>query len=197
MPRVVAARDSAASAMIEAAIQRVWPCTNNVAFNYSAEGAGDETGRQPTSAQRARPTCSNVKNGWIALFVTQTHWPLLLKNWPDHDPALDDPKWINSNLRRQHADYINAQVTSFTSRFLKEDLAELMQKNGIPGLPVNSPSDFMKDPQIKARGFFGDVTHPRCLAPSRSRAGFYDRRAAGWSFAGAAFGTGIIGSVLR
>jgi crotonobetainyl-CoA:carnitine CoA-transferase CaiB-like acyl-CoA transferase len=73
---------------------------------------------------------------------------------------LDDPKWINSNLRRQHADYINAEVTSFTMRFLKEDLAELMQKHGIPGLPVNSPSDFMKDPHIQARGFFSSVTHP-------------------------------------
>jgi formyl-CoA transferase len=72
---------------------------------------------------------------------------------------LDDPKWINSNLRRANADYINAQVTSFTSQFLKEDLAELLQKNGIPGLPVNSPSDFMKDPHIQARGFFGPVTH--------------------------------------
>jgi crotonobetainyl-CoA:carnitine CoA-transferase CaiB-like acyl-CoA transferase len=92
--------------------------------------------------------------------VTQTHWPLLLKVWPDHDPELDDPKWVNSNLRRQHADYINAQVTEFTSRFLKEDLAELMQKHGIPGLPVNSPSDFMKDPHIQARGFFANVTHP-------------------------------------
>ena len=75
-------------------------------------------------------------------------------------PELDDPKWINSNLRRAHADYINAEVTSFTSRFLKEDLAELMQKNGIPGLPVNSPKDFMKDPHIQARGFFSTVTHP-------------------------------------
>jgi crotonobetainyl-CoA:carnitine CoA-transferase CaiB-like acyl-CoA transferase len=35
-----------------------------------------------------------------------------------------------------------------------------MQKHGIPGLPVNSPSDFMKDPHIQARGFFGTVTHP-------------------------------------
>ena len=49
------------------------------------------------------------KNGWIALFVTQTHWPLLLKVWEDHAPELDDPKWINSNLRRAHADYINAE----------------------------------------------------------------------------------------
>jgi crotonobetainyl-CoA:carnitine CoA-transferase CaiB-like acyl-CoA transferase len=100
------------------------------------------------------------KNGWIALFVTQNHWPILLKVWKDHEPELDDPKWINSNLRRQHADYINAQVTSYTSQYLKEDLAELMQKNGIPGLPVNSPSDFMKDPHIQARKFFSPVTHP-------------------------------------
>jgi crotonobetainyl-CoA:carnitine CoA-transferase CaiB-like acyl-CoA transferase len=92
--------------------------------------------------------------------VTQNHWPILLKVWHDHEPALDDPKWINSNLRRQNADYINAQVTSFTSRYNKEDLAELMQKHGIPGLPVNSPSDFMKDPHIQARRFFSEVTHP-------------------------------------
>jgi len=35
-----------------------------------------------------------------------------------------------------------------------------MQKHGIPGLPVNTPSDFMKDPHIRARGFFATVTHP-------------------------------------
>jgi crotonobetainyl-CoA:carnitine CoA-transferase CaiB-like acyl-CoA transferase len=67
---------------------------------------------------------------------------------------------VNSNLRRKEADFINAQVTSFTMRYLKEDLAELMQKHGIPGLPVNSPSDFMKDPHIQARGFFSPVSHP-------------------------------------
>jgi crotonobetainyl-CoA:carnitine CoA-transferase CaiB-like acyl-CoA transferase len=51
-------------------------------------------------------------------------------------------------------------VTSYTSRFLKEDLAHLMQKNGIPALPVNSPSDFMSDPHIRERGFFANVVHP-------------------------------------
>jgi formyl-CoA transferase len=35
-----------------------------------------------------------------------------------------------------------------------------MQQHGIPGLPVNSPSDFMKDPHIQARQFFSQVTHP-------------------------------------
>jgi len=146
-------------AWIDASIQASMALHEHVAFNYSAEGRVMK--RAGSQHQHNAPAnLFQCKNGWIALFVTQTHWPLLLKVWPDHEPALDDPKWINSNLRRQHADYINAQLTSFTSRFLKEDLAELMQKNGIPGLPVNSPADFMKDPHIQARGFFGTVTHP-------------------------------------
>jgi crotonobetainyl-CoA:carnitine CoA-transferase CaiB-like acyl-CoA transferase len=146
-------------AWIDASVQASMALHEHVAFNYSAEGRVMK--RAGSQHQHNAPAnLFQCKNGWISLFVTQTHWPLLLKVWPDHDPELDDPKWINSNLRRQHADYINEQVTSFTSRFLKEELAELMQKNGIPGLPVNSPSDFMKDPHIEARGFFADVTHP-------------------------------------
>ena len=146
-------------AWIDASIQASMALHEHVAFNYSAEGRVMK--RAGSQHQHNAPAnLFQCKNGWIALFVTQNHWPILLKVWDDHDPALDDPKWLNSNLRRQHADYINAQVTAFTSRFLKEDLAELMQKNGIPGLPVNSPSDFMKDPHIQARGFFAEVTHP-------------------------------------
>jgi crotonobetainyl-CoA:carnitine CoA-transferase CaiB-like acyl-CoA transferase len=146
-------------AWIDASIQASMALHEHVAFNYSAEGRVMK--RAGSQHQHNAPAnLFQCKNGWISLFVTQNHWPILLKVWDDHDPELDDPKWINSNLRRQHADYINAQVTSFTSRFLKEELAELLQKHGIPGLPVNSPSDFMKDPHIQARGFFAEVTHP-------------------------------------
>jgi crotonobetainyl-CoA:carnitine CoA-transferase CaiB-like acyl-CoA transferase len=146
-------------AYIDASVQASMALHEHVAFNYSAEGRVMK--RAGSQHQHNAPAnLFECKNGYIALFVTQTHWPLLLKVWEDHAPELDDPKWINSNLRRANADYINAEVTSFTSRFLKEDLAELMQKHGIPGLPVNSPSDFIKDPHIRARGFFATVTHP-------------------------------------
>jgi crotonobetainyl-CoA:carnitine CoA-transferase CaiB-like acyl-CoA transferase len=146
-------------AWIDTSIQASMALHEHVAFNYSAEGRVMK--RAGSQHQHNAPAnLFRCKNGWIALFVTQNHWPILLKAWDGHDPALDDPKWINSNLRRQHADYINAEVTSFTMRYAKEDLAQMMQKNGIPGLPVNSPSDFMKDPHIEARGFFSAVTHP-------------------------------------
>jgi crotonobetainyl-CoA:carnitine CoA-transferase CaiB-like acyl-CoA transferase len=146
-------------AYIDASIQASIALHEHVAFNYSAEGRVMK--RAGSQHQHNAPAnLFECKNGYIALFVSQNHWPLLLKVWEDHAPELDDPKWLNSNTRRVHADYINAQVSSFTSRFFKEDLAELMQKHGIPGLPVNSPSDFINDPHIQARGFFGKVTHP-------------------------------------
>jgi crotonobetainyl-CoA:carnitine CoA-transferase CaiB-like acyl-CoA transferase len=146
-------------AYVDASIQASMALHEHVAFNYSAEGRVMK--RAGSQHQHNAPAnLFQCQNGWIALFVTQNHWPLLLKVWDDHPPELDDPKWINSNLRRVHADYINAQVTSYTSRFLKEELAELMQKHGIPGLPVNSPLDFMKDTHIQARRFFSTVTHP-------------------------------------
>ncbi len=144
---------------IDASMQASLALHEHVAFNYSAEGRVMK--RAGSQHQHNAPAnLFKCKNGYISLFVTQNHWPLLLKVWEDHPKELDDPKWINSNLRRAHADYINAEVTAFTSRFLKEDLAELMQKHGIPGLPVNSPSDFMRDPHIQSRGFFNSVTHP-------------------------------------
>ncbi len=146
-------------AHIDASVQASLALHEHVAFNYSAEGRVMK--RAGSQHQHNAPAnLFKCKNGYIALFVTQNHWPILLKVWQDHPKELDDPKWINSNLRRQHADYINAQVTAYTSQFFKEDLAELMQKHGIPGLPVNSPTDFMRDPHIQARGFFSSVTHP-------------------------------------
>ena len=146
-------------AHIDASVQASMALHEHVAFNYSAEGRVMK--RAGSQHQHNAPAnLFRCKNGYISLFVTQNHWPILLKVWKDHPADLDDPKWINSNLRRAHADYINEQVTAFTSQFLKEDLAELLQKSGIPGLPVNSPMDFMRDPHIQARGFFNEVTHP-------------------------------------
>jgi benzylsuccinate CoA-transferase BbsE subunit len=146
-------------AYIDASIQASLALHEHVAFNYSAEGRVMK--RAGSQHQHNAPAnLFKCKNGYVALFVTQNHWPLLLKVWDDHPQDLEDPKWINSSLRRANADYINLQLTSFTSRFLKEEFAELMQQHGIPALPVNSPLDFMKDPHIETRGFFSKVTHP-------------------------------------
>ncbi|HLH21210.1 MAG TPA: CoA transferase [Chloroflexota bacterium] len=100
-----------------------------------------------------------TSDGYVYLFVSRPHWRLLLNLMPDHDPALDDPKWLANHLRRAHADWINAEVERFTRQYPKEELVQLLQENGIPCLPVNGPREFARDEQIRYRQLFQPTTH--------------------------------------
>lgn len=144
---------------IDASIQASLALHEHVAFNYSAEGRV----MKRAGSQHQHNAPANLfpcKDGYISLFVTQNHWPIFLKVWEDHPPELDEPRWKSNNERRANADWINSLVSSFTSRHKKEEIAHLLQKNGIPALPVNTPSDFLKDSHVQECGFFGSVTHP-------------------------------------
>ena len=101
-----------------------------------------------------------TRDGYVYLFVSRPHWRLLVDLMPDHDPALEDPKWLANHVRRAHADWINAEVERFTRQFEKEDLVRLLQENGIPCLPVNGPGEFASDEQIRYRALFQPTTHP-------------------------------------
>jgi benzylsuccinate CoA-transferase BbsE subunit len=75
-------------AWIDTSIQASMALHEHVAFNYSAEGRVMK--RAGSQHQHNAPAnLFQCKNGWIALFVTQNHWPLLLRIWNDHDPALE------------------------------------------------------------------------------------------------------------
>ncbi len=146
-------------AHIDTSIHASLALHEHVAFNYSSEGRV----MKRAGSQHQHNAPANLfpcKDGYISLFVTQQHWPMFLKVWEDHPPELDDPRWKNNNERRANADRINAWVSTFTSRYKKEELSHLLQKNGIPALAVNTPSDFLKDSHVQERGFFSSVTHP-------------------------------------
>ncbi|MBX5490852.1 MAG: CoA transferase [Chloroflexi bacterium] len=101
-----------------------------------------------------------ARDGYVYLFIAQIHWRRFLACWPDHPPELDDPRWLPNHVRRAHADWINAHVSAFTRRFTRDELVTLLQEQGIPGLPVNSPADYFRDEQVRARRFFQPTEHP-------------------------------------
>jgi crotonobetainyl-CoA:carnitine CoA-transferase CaiB-like acyl-CoA transferase len=101
-----------------------------------------------------------TSDGYVYLFVTAQHWRKLLALWPDHPPELDGPEWGPNAYRRAHADWLNPQVASFTSRYSRDEFVDLMQRNGLPSLPVNRPRDFVDDEHIQARRLFAAVDHP-------------------------------------
>ena len=100
-----------------------------------------------------------TQDGYVYPFVSRPHWRLLLKLMPDHDPDLDEPKYLANQERRAAADRINAEVERFTREYPKEALVRLLQENGIPCLPVNAPGEFARDEQIQYRQLFQPTTH--------------------------------------
>lgn len=100
-----------------------------------------------------------TSDGYVYLFVTRTHWKLLMDFWPDHPREFDDPQWLDNDFRHEHEDEINTHVEAFTRRFRRDDLAAQLQKAGIPCLALNSPTAFMREDHIRARQLFQPAEH--------------------------------------
>ena len=145
---------------VDTSIQAGLALHEHVAFTYSLEG----TIRKRAGSQHHHVAPANLfpcQDGYISIFATQQHWPALLEVWEDHPFELDDPRWMDNSERRNQADWINKTLSRFTSQHNKEDLTLILQKRGIPALPVNSPSEFMEDPHVQHRQFFTQATHPQ------------------------------------
>ncbi len=101
-----------------------------------------------------------TSDGYVYLFVSRPHWRLLLDAWPDHPPELDDPSWLPNDARRARSAWLDEQLGAFTRQFTKDALARYMQARGIPCLPVNTPTDFARDEQVRFRRLFQATAHP-------------------------------------
>jgi len=101
-----------------------------------------------------------ASDGYVYLFVTRAHWKRLLDFWKDHPPMLDEPEWLDNDFRRARVDELNDLVSAFTRRFRRDELAEQLQKAGIPCLAVNTPMAFIREEHIQARQLFQPVEHP-------------------------------------
>jgi crotonobetainyl-CoA:carnitine CoA-transferase CaiB-like acyl-CoA transferase len=114
----------------------------------------------PQHPQVAPANVFPTRDGYVYMLIAEQHWQRLLDLWPNHAPELDDPKLHSNAGRRARAEWITAQVSTFTQPFTRDALVSLLQAHGIPALPVNTPADFMRDEQVQYRELFQPTTHP-------------------------------------
>ena len=100
------------------------------------------------------------RDGFVYLYVTRQHWKLLLSLWNDHPPIFDAPEWLSYEHRRAHVEDLNPAVEAFTSRYTVTEITELLQSQGIPCVPVNTPLDFVNDEHVQSREFIISAKHP-------------------------------------
>jgi benzylsuccinate CoA-transferase BbsE subunit len=146
------------------------------------EAAFDGVEITRNGSQHKHTTPANIftcQDGHVYLFILSARdWDRLLDLWEDHPAELDAAELKPPARRRENVALINPLVEEFTRRYKKAELTTLLQTHGIPCLPVNSPSDFLAEEQVRARDFFGELESPelgRYQSP-RFPALFDDRR---------------------
>ncbi len=101
----------------------------------------------------------SCKDGFVYLYVTRQHWKLFLEVWKDHPTQFDGKDWLNNLYRRAHADQLNAALEAFLAGYTMAEITEVLQAQGIPCVPVNTPLGFVTDEHVRSRGFMASVDH--------------------------------------
>jgi crotonobetainyl-CoA:carnitine CoA-transferase CaiB-like acyl-CoA transferase len=116
-------------------------------------------------------TVWETKDGYIAFLIFGGNWgathdnPNLIK-WMDEDGMADDYmkaiNWAKLSWRRASpADVkrIHDSVGRFFKTKTKDDLLTGAIKRRIAIQPINTPTDILKHPQLKQRGYWQDLLH--------------------------------------
>ncbi|MCC7077173.1 MAG: CoA transferase [Acidimicrobiia bacterium] len=72
---------------------------------------------------------------------------------------LDDPRYATLDVRMDHQDALDADITAITTQLDAAALIERLVAADVPTAPVNSMAEVAADPQILHNGMIADVAH--------------------------------------
>jgi crotonobetainyl-CoA:carnitine CoA-transferase CaiB-like acyl-CoA transferase len=125
------------------------------------EGGGmrDEVGQQPSNHPPS--LIPHPSDRWVTIVCeTEDHWRALCR-------VMGDPAWtcderFRTNASRYtHQDALDAHIEAWTRELDPYDVMYLLQMEGVPaGVVQNQRDKSIRDPQLRARGFYARVDHP-------------------------------------
>ncbi|MCM2253093.1 MAG: CoA transferase [Ramlibacter sp.] len=119
---------------------------------------------------------------WCALSVVdEAQWRALCEV-AGQPQWLDNPAWRDAAGRAADALALDAAIAGWTARHDANELARRLQAAGVAATAVLDARGLLDDPQLRARGFFMPVIHPRRgpLLTDRSPIRFADEPSGCW-----------------
>ena len=99
-------------------------------------------------------------DSWVAITVrSDAEWVRLCEVMDRRDLAAD-PRYADLLGRQGHVADLERAVSEWTSGQDAYAVTARLQAVGIPSAPVLKAAEVLENPQLKARGFFDEVTHP-------------------------------------
>lgn len=104
--------------------------------------------------------CAGPGDEWIALAVHDD------RQWGALVDLMGRPAWCDGDLstvagRRRRADDVDARLSQWIARQPLGPTLQRLADAGVPAAPVVSPSLVTDNPQLRDRGFFESLHHPR------------------------------------
>ena len=115
--------------------------------------------RSPYAAPQGLYACSGTEQ-WLAVSVeTQEQWQALTEVLDRPDLARDPELADRAGRRAQH-DRLDEVIGSWAAPLDLDKAVDVLIAAGIPAAPATDPRRSSDHPQMRARGFFEDVSHP-------------------------------------
>jgi benzylsuccinate CoA-transferase BbsE subunit len=108
------------------------------------------------------------RDGFIQMTLTE-QWETLVE-WMDAEGRAEDltaEKWRNGEYRLKHLEHVIEVLQRWTKTHTTDELFKLGQLMQFPWAPVQSPTQILNCPQLKARDYFQDIAHPEAARPLR------------------------------
>jgi CoA:oxalate CoA-transferase len=118
------------------------------------------TGNRHSGLAEAPYNVYPTKDGWLALIcVTDLHWENLTAAMDRRD-LREDARLGTLKGRVANMDEVDELVSSWTRRFGKEDLFDLLMRHRVPCAPVREIGEVTGDAHLHKRGTLQIVEHP-------------------------------------
>ncbi|MBR0832574.1 CoA transferase [Bradyrhizobium manausense] len=96
------------------------------------------------------------------LFVTivgEEQWAAFCRAF-DREAWLNDPRFVTSQYRVDHRDWLIPEIAKIFAQWDKSALAQKLDQLDLPYAPVNKPGDLFDDPHLNASGGLIDIALP-------------------------------------
>lgn len=131
----------------------------HIVMDYTMNGRVQEShgNRDPDMVQEVY-RCKG-EDRWVAITIAND------EQWKGFVDAAGNPEWLRDPQfatvtdRIRNQDALDPLIERFTSQYDHREVAELLQRHGVPAGPLLDDADAFADPQLRARGFFVPVSH--------------------------------------
>lgn len=124
--------------------------------------AGQEIQRNGNADLAIQPfDVYKCKDGFVTIGVGSNRMYATLCNTIGHPELIDDPRYLNNELRVQNYEpYLKDVITSWCTEYTKSEIEAIMDQAGIPCGPVLTIAEAVHHPQILAREMLVHCNHP-------------------------------------